>query len=60
MAPVLVTRRLALRQFGASDVDNLAAPDGDPEVMRFLDSRTTSRTEIATHPPPVPGIPRAA
>lgn len=36
MEVYLETDRLVLRRFTASDVDNLVALDGDPEVMRFL------------------------
>jgi RimJ/RimL family protein N-acetyltransferase len=44
--PVLVTDRLVLRQFTADDVDGLLTLDGDPDVMRFLDSKIKSRAEI--------------
>jgi RimJ/RimL family protein N-acetyltransferase len=44
--PVLMTERLVLRQFTAADVDGLLALDGDPAVMRFLDSQIKSRAEI--------------
>jgi RimJ/RimL family protein N-acetyltransferase len=33
---LLETGRLVLRQFTMSDVDNLAALDADPDVMRFI------------------------
>jgi RimJ/RimL family protein N-acetyltransferase len=46
MEPVLVTERLVLRRFTAADVDGLLALDGDPAVMRYLDSRIKSRAEI--------------
>lgn len=46
MGPVLLTRRLALRQFTAADVGNLLELDGDPAVMRFIDKATKSRAEI--------------
>jgi RimJ/RimL family protein N-acetyltransferase len=44
--PVLVTERLALRQFTAADVDRLAELDRDPAVMRFISRKTRSRAEI--------------
>jgi len=44
--PVLLTRRLALRQFTAADVGNLLELDADPAVMRFIDKATKSRAEI--------------
>jgi RimJ/RimL family protein N-acetyltransferase len=44
--PVLVTERLVLRRFTLGDVDGLFALDGDPAVMRYLDSRIKSRAEI--------------
>jgi len=44
--PVLMTERLVLRRFTAADVDGLLALDGDPAVMRFLDSQIKSRAEI--------------
>src|SRR5580704_11167626 len=44
--PVLMTERLVLRRFTAADVDGLLALDGDPAVMRFLDSQLKSRAEI--------------
>jgi RimJ/RimL family protein N-acetyltransferase len=44
--PVLVTERLALRRFTAADAGGLLALDGDPAVMRFLDSRTRTLAEI--------------
>jgi RimJ/RimL family protein N-acetyltransferase len=43
---VLLTARLALRQFTAADADNLAALDGDPAVMRFICRDTTSRADV--------------
>jgi RimJ/RimL family protein N-acetyltransferase len=46
--PVLVTERLVLRRFTAADVDGLLALDGDPAVMRYIDSRIKSRAEIET------------
>jgi RimJ/RimL family protein N-acetyltransferase len=48
MEPVLVTERLVLRRFTPDDVDALLALDGDPAVMRYIDSRTKSRDEIET------------
>jgi RimJ/RimL family protein N-acetyltransferase len=48
MDPVLVTERLVLRRFTPDDVDALVALDGDPAVMRYIDSRTRSRAEIET------------
>jgi RimJ/RimL family protein N-acetyltransferase len=45
----LETERLTLRRFAASDLDNLVALDGDPEVMQFITGgRTTSREELET------------
>ena len=41
-----MTERLVLRRFTAADVDGLLALDGDPAVMRFLDSQIKSRAEI--------------
>jgi RimJ/RimL family protein N-acetyltransferase len=46
VGPVLVTERLVLRRFTAADVDGLLALDGDPAVMRFLDSHIKWRAEI--------------
>ena len=44
---LLETGRLVLRQFTMSDVDNLAALDADPDVMRFITGGlATSRDEI--------------
>jgi RimJ/RimL family protein N-acetyltransferase len=48
MEPVLVTERLVLRRFTPDDVDAVLALDGDPAVMRFIDSRIKSRAEIET------------
>lgn len=42
----LVTERLMLRRFTPADAEELLALDGDPEVMRFLDSRTKSLAQI--------------
>jgi RimJ/RimL family protein N-acetyltransferase len=36
-APDFTTERLMLRPFTAGDIDAMAAMDGDPEVMRFLE-----------------------
>ncbi|MBZ4015226.1 GNAT family N-acetyltransferase [Streptomyces purpurogeneiscleroticus] len=38
MHVLLETERLRLRAFAGADLDNLREMDGDPEVMRFLDS----------------------
>jgi RimJ/RimL family protein N-acetyltransferase len=46
VTPVQVTDRLTLRQFARSDVDDLLAVDGDPQVMRFLDHQAKSRAQI--------------
>jgi RimJ/RimL family protein N-acetyltransferase len=46
---VLMTPRLAIRQFSEDDVDNLFNLDSDPEVMRYLGrpaSREVLRDEI--------------
>jgi RimJ/RimL family protein N-acetyltransferase len=45
---VLVTERLVLRLFTAADADALLTLDGDPRVMRFIDSRIKSRAQIET------------
>lgn len=53
MTVVLETARTRLRRFTQSDVDNLLALDGDPEVMRHLDDgrpRTRDRIERETLP----------
>lgn len=43
----LETERLVLRRFTTGDVDNLAALDADPDVMRFVNGGIpTSREEI--------------
>jgi RimJ/RimL family protein N-acetyltransferase len=44
--PELVTGRMVLRRFTAADAGNLLALDGDPEVMRYLEPRVRTRTEI--------------
>jgi RimJ/RimL family protein N-acetyltransferase len=46
--PVLMTERLVLRRLTAADADGLLALDGDPAVMRYIDSRIKSRAEIET------------
>jgi RimJ/RimL family protein N-acetyltransferase len=46
MEAAFETGRLVLRRFTVGDADELAALDGDPEVMRFL-GPVKSRTEIA-------------
>jgi RimJ/RimL family protein N-acetyltransferase len=46
MEPVLVTDRLALRQFTPADAGNLLDLDGDPAVMRFLTGTTRTLAEI--------------
>jgi RimJ/RimL family protein N-acetyltransferase len=43
---VLLTGRLALRRFTASDADGLLALDGDPRVLRFLDRTAKSPAQI--------------
>ncbi|WP_086826208.1 GNAT family N-acetyltransferase [Allokutzneria sp. NRRL B-24872] len=42
----LETERLVLRRFTESDVDKLVELDGDPEVMRYIDSVPTPREEV--------------
>lgn len=47
------TTRVRFRRFTESDVDNLVALDGDPEVMRYLDTgkpHTRERIETRTLP----------
>jgi RimJ/RimL family protein N-acetyltransferase len=44
--PELVTERLALRRFTAADAGNLLALDGDPEVMRYIESKVKTRAQI--------------
>jgi len=46
MDPVLVTERLVLRRITPADADGLLALDGDPEVMRYLDRRIKTRSDI--------------
>lgn len=43
MSVHLETGRLRLRRITADDLDNLVSLDSDPEVMRFLGGRPTSR-----------------
>lgn len=43
---MLLTRRLALRQFTAADAGHLLELDGDPAVMRYLEPRTKSLAEV--------------
>lgn len=46
--PYLTTKRLTLRRFTPGDLDDLAALDADPEVMRFLNGgRPTPRERVA-------------
>ena len=52
--PVLVTARLALRQFTTADANDLLTLDGDPRVMRFLELKTKSRAQI--HAEVLPGF----
>ncbi len=56
--PVLVTARLALRQFTTADANDLLTLDGDPRVMRFLEPETKSLAQIRAGrgPAPVPGL----
>jgi RimJ/RimL family protein N-acetyltransferase len=44
---LLTTERLVLRRFTAADVDVLTELDSDPEVMRHLTGRPTSRAKVA-------------
>jgi len=47
MQIIMETKRLLLRRFTESDVDNLVNLDGDPEVMRFINGgRAVSRDVI--------------
>lgn len=49
MPNFLVTDRLVLRAFTATDINHLLALDNDPEVMRFINGgRPTSREAIET------------
>jgi hypothetical protein len=50
---VLLTGRLALRRFTAADAGHLLELDGDPAVMRCLESRTKSLAEMEHE---VPGL----
>ncbi len=42
----LETERVALRRFGAADVDHLVALDSDPDVMRFLSGGTPTPRDV--------------
>ncbi len=42
----LETERMVLRPVGLGDVDALVELDGDPEVMRFLTGRPSTRAEV--------------
>ncbi len=44
----LQTERLVLRRFTESDLDILVELDGDPEVMRFITGRPSTRERVAT------------
>jgi RimJ/RimL family protein N-acetyltransferase len=44
--PVLLTERLRLRRLTPADAGHLLALDGDPAVMRFLDSELKTRADI--------------
>ena len=43
---VLVTERLALRPFTGADAERLLVLDGDPQVMRFLDSAAKTLAQV--------------
>ena len=45
-APTLVTERLTLRAHGISDLDDVAALWGDPEVVRFVGGHPLDREEV--------------
>jgi len=46
--PYLTTKRLTLRRFTPDDLDDLAALDADPDVMRFITGgRAIPREEVA-------------
>ena len=45
---LLATGRLVLRQFTMSDIDNLAALDADPDVMRFITGGLATSPEEIT------------
>ncbi|GAA2488705.1 GNAT family N-acetyltransferase [Streptomyces thermolineatus] len=50
MTVFLATGRMVLRPFTGADADHLAALDGDPEVMRFLDGGgPTSPEAVRAH-----------
>lgn len=42
----LETERLVLRRFTGDDVELLVALDGDPEVLRFITARPTTRADV--------------
>lgn len=42
----LQTERLSLRPIAPTDVDLLVELDGDPEVMRFITGRSSTRAEV--------------
>lgn len=46
MNTILRTTRLRLRRFTTSDVDNLWALDGDPQVTQHLDGTARSREQV--------------
>jgi RimJ/RimL family protein N-acetyltransferase len=48
MQVFLETERLLLRRFTEADVDNLLHLDSDPEVMRFVGGKSTTREAIET------------
>lgn len=49
MSVVLETRRLVLRQFTESDLDDLVELDADPQVMQFINGgRPTPRVWLET------------
>ena len=43
---MLLTDRMALRRFTLADATNLVNLDGDPQVMRFLESKTRSLAQV--------------
>jgi len=49
MQVFLETERVALRRFGAADVDHLVALDSDPDVMRFLSGGTPTSRDVIEH-----------
>jgi RimJ/RimL family protein N-acetyltransferase len=54
----LETERLILRRFTDADLDNLAALDGDPAVMRFLTGGKPTPREVVERGtlPPYPRL----